>query len=284
MIMNISFRTLENIPIPTLTAAFNSAFNNYFVNIQLTPDQLSAKFKTDGMQLNLSVGAFQDDQLVGFIFHGTNDRTENLIAYNGGTGVVPGYRGLHLPSKMYAFIFPALKRAGVKSIVLEVIEENVKAKNTYTRIGFSINRKVDCYKGSFKTAKTLQDHVVNVHPSFYNKKKVEDLWDIEPTWQNAHLAVERQIEFIDCLTVEKNDKLAGYLLINRINGKILQFAVDRSFRNQGIASALFQKAAEFKEVSVILNVDDRSEATASFLKKHGFEYTLSQYEMKKSIT
>lgn len=275
--MSIIFKTLQHIPLEVLSATFNAAFKNYFVDISFTPEQLAAKFKADGVRLNLSCGAFHEDKLIGFIFHGTDEQYENLKAYNGGTGVISQYRGQCIPQQLYEFIFPVLKNAGVKKIILEVITENSRAINSYKKTGFSVIRKVDCYKGSF-TATTTTEHVVQqkrVDPEI-----VKQFWNVVPTWQNSPISVVRQQDSLIHLVVEKNTIPVGYLLLHSQNGKIVQFAVHKEWRKQGIGSALFQSAKEIKESFLILNLDSNDETTASFLKKHGFAHALSQYEME----
>ncbi len=275
--MNIRYKTLQHSSIGDLTAAFNAAFKNYFVNICLTEEQLATKFQTDGVRLDLSVGAFDKDKLVGFIFHGTDDQTGNLTAYNAGTGVIPTYRGKYLPSKMYEFILPVLKNAEVKKIMLEAITENKRAINIYESLGFSINRKVDCYKGNVELTKKTSLSISQ--GKVINQELIMRFWDVVPTWQNACISLKRQKEQLIQLTVEKEDEVIAYLVLQASTGKVMQFAVQEEYRGQGIATTLFQHAAEMKNPLVLINVDNRSEAIAAFLKRQGLAIFLSQYEM-----
>lgn len=275
------FKTLQDTPIEDLATAFNTAFKNYFVNIHFTPEQLVAKFKVDGVKLNLSVGVFDDEKLVGFIFHGTNEETTNLIAYNAGTGVIPAYRGQHLPQKMYTFIFPILKNAEVKKIVLEAITENEKAIRIYKALNFSTTRKVDCYK-----ATTTLDEKENKHKVMQTEKldeiELKAWWDFQPAWQNSFYAINKQRERITNLVVKKEGIVQGYLILNA-GGRVMQIAIDPKFRKQGIGTALFKAAFEMKKELTLINVDDRDKAIANFLKSKGFAFTISQYEMELDL-
>ena len=278
--MNMEFRTLQQTPLEELSVVFNQAFQNYFVEIALTPEQLAGKFAADGVRLDLSVGAFYREKLVGFIFHGTNEQAENRVAYNGGTGVIPEYRGQQLTIKMYEFILLILKQEEVKKIRLEAITENIRAIKSYTDLGFSIIRKVDCFRGNFKTKETSHEIILQQQ---IDEETAQQLWEVTPTWQNSFLSVRRQAKAVQCLIVKKENQVAGYLLLHTKNGRVMQFAVHPQWRNNGIASALFQKAAQLKETLAIINLDSKSEITTSFLKKHGFNYTLSQYEMELEL-
>lgn len=276
------FKTLQDTSIEDLTAAFNAAFKNYFVTINFTPEQLLEKFKVDGVKLNLSIGAFEENKLIGFIFHGTNDDVENLIAYNAGTGVVPEYRGKHLVTNMYEFIFPVLKDAEVKKIVLEAITENEKAIRVYKRLNFSITRKVDCYKGSISMNDELLEHIV-LQKDEIDNAVVKSFWDFQPAWQNSFYAIEKQPENITNLIVEKEDRIVGYLILNHVSGRIMQFAAHKAYRMHGIGTVLFRKAAELKKELMLINIDNEAKTTSVFLKSLGFKQYISQYEMELSL-
>ena len=43
--------------------------------------------------LRLSFGVFDGEQLVGFVIHCIGEEAGRTVAYNTGTGVLPGYRG-----------------------------------------------------------------------------------------------------------------------------------------------------------------------------------------------
>lgn len=276
------FKTLQNTPIEELTAVFNEAFKNYFVNLHFTSEQLAFKFKVDGVKPHLSVGAFDDRKLVGFIFHGTNDNATNLIAYNAGTGVAPAYRGLHLPKKMYEFILPALKNGGIKTILLEAITENERAIRIYKSLNFSIVRKVDCYKATVDLDKKENKHQVTVSEKV-NVATLEKWWNFQPAWQNSFYAINKQLERVINLVVQKDEVMLGYLILNLVSGRVMQVAVRPEFRKQGIGTALFKAAVERKKELTLINMDECDIITAGFLKNMGFEYTISQYEMKLDL-
>lgn len=89
---HIEFRTLRGVDENELLRVFNQSFADYFVTVQLTFDQLRQKIKADHVDLDLSVGAFADNTLVGFIHHAFNCIDGVNTVYNGGTGVFPAFR------------------------------------------------------------------------------------------------------------------------------------------------------------------------------------------------
>ena len=68
--LEMEIKSLKGTTTNSILQAFNCAFTGYFVPIELTEPQLSAKMKADKTNLGLSVGVFEDRDLVAFILHG----------------------------------------------------------------------------------------------------------------------------------------------------------------------------------------------------------------------
>ncbi|MEO6901691.1 MAG: GNAT family N-acetyltransferase [Bacteroidia bacterium] len=280
--MDINYRSLKDTTLNDLTETFNSSFENYFVPLKLSEEQLRSKLKMDNTKLELSIGAFHKDKLIGFILHGIDDIDGKLTCYNGGTGVIEKYRGMKITSKMYSTILPIIKEAGVKKITLEVISKNVNAIKVYEGIGFLNKRKVDSYKGSFPL-KPNNDNWNVISPKTIDLNKIKQYWTFIPTWQSTCGSLERQKELLINYVVEHHNEIIGYLIINKLNGKVLQFAVKEAYRHQGIGTTLFQKAMLLKNDLMVYNVDERDMETRGFLKKNGMNYLLSQFEMELTL-
>ncbi len=289
--MSIRFAILNNQPISRLTEVFNASFANYFVPLSLTEEQLAAKFAADNARPDLSIGAFDQDELVGFIFHGIDTIEGRQYAYNGGTGVLPAYRGRQLAKRMYEAVLPLLKDAGVRHSVLEVVTQNERAIRVYESVGFTIDRKVDCYRGTVKalplhsayTVRTTSDPI----PAF-----AAEWGDVQPTWQNNNGSVTRQGDAVVTLVAHKDDNIPkGFLQFNKNNGKLLQIAVAPEARQRGVATDLISVATAMRcgnvtagiedlhSDLVALNVDESATHLHQLLLKMGLQPFLSQYEM-----
>lgn len=141
------FTHLQSTPSSTLLHTFNTAFADYYLPFHLTGAQLLAKMRADKNSPALSVGAFDGDRLVGFMLHGVDTVNGRRTVYNGGTGVLPEYRGQGLTAQMYAHAIPVLKAHGVDRGILEVVSQNIPAIKSYERSGFQALREVACFKG-----------------------------------------------------------------------------------------------------------------------------------------
>ncbi|MGB1205298.1 MAG: hypothetical protein ACPG5B_06625 [Chitinophagales bacterium] len=74
----MEIKTLAGVHTKAITAVFNLSFSDYFIPFSLTEQQMADKMKADKTDLNLSVGAFENDNLIGFILHG-KDRINGKI-------------------------------------------------------------------------------------------------------------------------------------------------------------------------------------------------------------
>lgn len=276
----ITFKTLEQISIHTLTDCFNLAFSDYIVPMQLTPEMLQMKMQSENTQLQLSVGAFDGDQLVGFILHGICQDHHQRKAYNGGTGVIPTHRGQGITLKMYEYILPLLKNADCSQVYLEVIDTNTPAINAYLKTGFTLNRKVSCFAGELRNDLKINPDVRIQEAQHLAWEQYRPLVQTLPSWQNRWWALEAIREKLIVFHAYLNDNLVGYLIYNTTNNRLHQIAVAENLQNQHIASTLLIEIIKrFGTRMSIINVDQNSQACIAFFKAIGLHPTVHQLEL-----
>lgn len=279
----MQFLTLNNVPAETIVTAFNHAFENYKIHMQQTKESLLHKIKVEDIDLNLSVGAFDGEKLAGFIFFGIDDDVNGIkTAWDGGTGVIPTYRGKKLTQQMFEFILPQLKNNDVKKILLEVLEDNTSAYKIYEGIGFRKKRKLNAYKGTIK----------KMEPTHYNIEMFRGfdadallaLGDFLPPWQQMNKRIQNWGDAVATIGIKKNNAAVAYVHYNKSTKRILQFAVAKEYRNNGMGAALFKHIAGDNTTPIIvINVDDSCGNTDAFLKAIGLNYFISQFEMEIDI-
>lgn len=276
----MQFQTLENIKLEKIAAAFNLAFSDYFVPINLTADQLAAKLKTESVDLALSAGAFEGEELIGFIFHGIDTINGQMTAYNAGTGAIPDHRGKKITKQLYGFILPKLKEAGIKKIQLEVIAENEPAKAVYRDVGFTLKRALLCLKGSIQVPAPERNWIVQPLET-YNWPVLKSFWDWQPSWQNSSRVMDSLTGTNIALGLFDKNTLAGYLIYNPVLKRAPHFAIAKPYRKQGAATALFHYVANhFSPEIALINVDGESKATLDFLQHIGLSTYITQYELE----
>jgi ribosomal protein S18 acetylase RimI-like enzyme len=276
----MEIRTLAGIDNIKILSVFNESFSDYLIPFRLTEDQLKCKMIADKIDLELSVGVFENGKLIGFILHGFDIINNQKVVYNGGTGVIPKKRGFGLTKQMYLFNLSVLEKKGIDKIILEVISNNIQAIKSYKKSGFKPTRELACFKGNFETKKSNKEIEIKELAN-YPWEQMESFWDVTPTWQNSKNVLNNQRVENDALGAYITNKLVGYVICSPKSKRILQVAVHKDFRKIGIASTLVAHLAKKHGSSLsFINVDKKAKHANSFLKSVGLENYLEQFEME----
>ena len=277
----LTIQNLEQTGLNTIIATFNEAFTDYYVKINLTQDQLIQKMTLENIRLKHSAGAFDGDQLVGLILSGIDTKGGLKTAYNGGTGVLPAYRGKGITPQLYSFLIDHYRQEGVQRGLLEVIEANDSAIRSYEKVGFRKLRELDCFKGKIEYDKPEPKLAVLarqiMHPDW---EQMNQFWNWEPTWPNTTASIRRAGAGLKLLGLYHDDRLVASRVINTASGRIVQFGVHPDFRGKGLGRLLFYYLGKLGNPNLsIINIDRGDADTIGFLKHIGFSIYISQYEM-----
>lgn len=276
----IYYNSLDNVEIETIYKTFLSAFIDYTVPLNLPYLQFKHMLTRRGYNPQISVGAFDHNQLVGIVLNGQRNWNGKTTAYDLGTGVIADFRKQGITTNLLQIAQKQFCSAGIEQYLLEVITSNTAAVQLYKKNGFKIQREFQCYE--LEREICMQDlfYTVN-HVSKLDWEQVEDFWDFRPSWQNSIESVETLSDSFIYSIVCKNNAIVGYGIIDKETGDIPQFAVDKNWRRKGIGSSLIvdlvhnTKAHKIK----LLNVQDQSHSIEQFLLKVGFKNGVRQYEM-----
>ncbi|CAL1516599.1 GNAT family N-acetyltransferase [Chitinophaga sp. MM2321] len=283
MIILHDFRDLRHVSTESICHTFNEAFSDYIVPLHLTPSILEQKIKGENLQRAYSVGAFHDDTLSAFMLHGTDHDKKPRVLYNGGTGVMPAYRGQHLVQKMYDKFIPVYQQKGIRKILLEVISTNLPAIKAYTNSGFHKTRTFHAYKGTVQIDKAMAGISIqkNTNPDW---TILSPFMDMQPAWSNTPMSIQREQALTITWEAFIDGQLAGYISVHKESRRIRNIAIHPRFRRKGIGSALLQHAAvALNGPMSIINIDEKFPEIGHFLEQAGLKQYLSQYEMELNI-
>lgn len=277
------FHHLRGIATRQLCQVFNEAFSDYVIPMQLTVSLLQQKMAGESIQLDCSAGAFQGDDLYGFILHG-RDESRPEVLYNGGTGVIPLARGQHLVQELYEYFIPKYQEQGVKEILLEVIGSNKKAIKAYENAGFEQQRNFLCFKGEIPLKKKETKGIIIQKSVLPSEILLAPFADQVPSWSNSIASVRREQQHTTTWVAIFENEIVGYISVYLASRRIRQIGVRKDMRRKGIGTALMQQAAEaLGNPFSLINVDEKNETLIKFLETIGMSQILTQHEMKLSL-
>ena len=279
----LKFRLLTNADFHSLYECFLEAFSDYQVSLQMTEEQFEQRLVRDGVELELSAGAFDDERLVGFYMNGRGIWQGKLTAYDAGTGVVPDHRRRGVAEELFDFLAPRLKEFGFTQYLLEVLTSNERAVALYRKLGFVEVRRLAVLRSS-EPMNPLGD-VEGVAIRHMDEPEWEVFcayWDGEPSWQNSKDAVERARNQCEIVGAFVDEKCVGYGIVFKPSGILMQLAVAQEFRRRGIGRRLLAALSGDKALKTN-NVDEDLKGTLEFYKACGFEIGLRQFEMMKVL-
>ncbi|WP_371363742.1 hypothetical protein SRRS_46270 [Sporomusa rhizae] len=276
----LNYKILDKTSTETLHKTFLDAFSDYQVKIDLPYWKFMQMLQRRGYVPEVSIGAFKNEVLVGFVLNGFRKWNGKSTVYDLGTGVIGEYRRQGITSNMLLAIKELLKDKQVEQYLLEVIKSNTSAVQLYKKQGFQIQREFACFQLDKNKCNLITTHKVE-HVDSINLKQLTEFLDFAPSWQNSIDSISAIPEAFLYSIVRVDDTIVGFGIIDKKTGDIPQIAVNKDFRGNGIARSIMTdmiKNTESFKISA-LNVDDQSKSTKDFFLKLGFEYSVGQYEM-----
>lgn len=271
----MDIRLLEKKDISNFHKAFKSAFGENSVRFQPTFSEFEQRiFSKLSIDLDISAATFEKDQILGFIVHSSNIYEGIPTAFNGGTGVIPGFRNQKTAEELYEFLIPKIREKFLARILLEVVDTNKSAIRLYEKLGFTFRRSFRCYKITKELGTDISNvtegNLIELNPDFS---------DFEPSFIDSFSQLEKGNEKV--LVYEKEGKAVGYVIFQPHLGRISQIAVSRINRGLNIGTILLNAAQVHSEKPLtIMNVPDDEFGFDTFLKKSGFENQVNQFEME----
>lgn len=117
---------------------FNKGFEGYLVPMNLSFDTFVSRFGNAGLSPALSIVAYNGTEPIGFVLQGIREVNGQKISWNGGTGIIPEYRGRKLGYSLMVEAEKLLRGHNVTVATLESLSENKAAISLYERCGYKV--------------------------------------------------------------------------------------------------------------------------------------------------
>ena len=270
---------LTTTSVSEITAAFNAAFAKYYVPVNLTEEGMRERIVRGRIDLRESVGVFAEGQLVAFMLTGVEQKGDQKIAYNAGTGVLEAYRRRGLVQQMYDWAEEQWRAAGFTDLCLEVIVENTYAIRAYEKAGFKAERRLASYKYSGDEVAQVPDSLLEQRPE-PNWPAYEAIQPFAFSWDYARAGVEALQDDYSFYENWSDGQLQYYAIVHQ-NGRIAQAAC-RHHSAVGWQKLLNALQARYQNL-IWINIDTRAEALLAELNAQGWEPIIEQYEMFRPL-
>lgn len=136
--MKPTFDTLGNLTFKEAHALFVKGFEGYFIPMNMSLDAYVAKLGNEGISPALSVVMYDGEVPIGFVLQAVREERGQKIAWNGGTGIIPDYRGKKLGTVMMEQALKVLAEQEVTVATLEALSMNTPAIELYKKVGYSV--------------------------------------------------------------------------------------------------------------------------------------------------
>lgn len=280
-------QSTKDMPFEQLHEALLDAYSDYVIPMNISLEQFEHMTRERCYKPELSLAAMDKGEITAFWLNGENERIEAETLYTISVGTRPAWRRQGLATRLFDTVKGQTDTSIFKQVVLEVITRNEGAHAGYTKMGFKERRKVEVARGSLAGFAAPAGGLDVQEVSLGDARAIAaDLGDWTPTWQNSLGSLEQEPDDALCLAARGGGDNIGLGCFLRSTGQIKQLAVTEGASRCDVASQLLARAAEGRTDanSAYVNIDASDVEILDLLREHGWDISISQYEMVCPLT
>ncbi len=281
---SMEIRFFGKTPLAQIVECFNEAFADYMVPLKVEEQEIRRRWLSSRVDYGLSYGAFDGEQLVGFMMTGVDRWQGRRTAYNSVTGVIPSHRGQRIVQQLYKKALPNFRENGIQQCLLEVVVGNVKALKAYSNVGFRQRRALNSYILKKDPAFEISADLDFRQVFRANWAAYQQMLEYEPSWENDRAAMAFLGRDIALWEMYEGEQLLGFFIIKPESGHILQFGVKDHANWASAGQQLFRQASRIHPKLLVTNIDTRAERSLSLLEGVGIEKSYELYELQLDMT
>jgi ribosomal protein S18 acetylase RimI-like enzyme len=137
-VTKVEIRRLSICSFDDAVKSWNEGFQGYFVDMTLSLDRYLSRLQYEGLSPEFSLVAFCDRTPAGFLLNGIRTDPGLKVAWNGGTGVSPQFRGRGVGKALMQATVDLYEELGIQVATLEAISENEPAISLYQQFGYEV--------------------------------------------------------------------------------------------------------------------------------------------------
>lgn len=142
VLMTMTFRKLSELSIEENVRIWNLGFEGYFIQMIMTIEAFMTRSVNEGLSLENSLAIYVDGEPAGFVMNGFRDVDGKKLAWNGGTGIAPAFRGQGIGRALMLRNLELYREQGVELAILEALTQNESAIKLYQYVGYEITDRL----------------------------------------------------------------------------------------------------------------------------------------------
>lgn len=280
--MSIDYRTLENYSHEEMHKCLQECFADYQLDMSyLTLEAMIFRQKLGRVNLNYSVGAFDQEKMIALLIVAVDEFNGEKTAFDAGTGVVKKYRGKGIAGAMFKFSIARLKEENISQFMLEVLQENEPAIKAYKKEGFEIRREFDCYdlkKGNFQNGLNI---ISGIEIKKMSLNELEENWGslkMEQSWEQAFNGIKLNFDSLIVDGAFQENQCVGFI----VYVPQLCWLIAITAKNESVCKLLITHLnGKINPIRPFIswNNIEPGYKLAETMEKMGFELFVKQYEM-----
>ncbi|NEW08256.1 GNAT family N-acetyltransferase [Paenibacillus sp. SYP-B3998] len=219
----ITFHTFSELSLKDAVSLWNKGFEHYLIPITLTVDTFVQRTANEGISLDHSIVAFDEKTPIGFVANAFRTYQGQKIAWNGGTGIIPDYRGKGIGRLLIEQAISLYREQAVHVSTLEALSENERAIRLYENMGYQTKDRLLM----FQTTDALLSNAFlprSNHEDYFTLKKASPAeLGFLPIYRNDR-AWQTQWE-----SLRSGELVLAY---NKHSGEVIGYSLYRSIYNE----------------------------------------------------
>lgn len=287
----ISIKRFSELSYKEAVVLWNEGFKYYFSNMTMTVDAFIRKLANEGLSPEHSVVAYVDHVAVGFAINGFREMDGKKIAWNGGTGIKPEFRGQGIGKVLIEACLDVYREQGVDLALLEAVAQNERAIALYKKMGYEV----------FEELVFLQQNGAMTIDAFHTNSNFEIVRGIPEDIQSLEFfqpIKAWQVQVPSCkgaesIIVKKGNEVLAYAVYQRMMDEkhniqtiaLNQCEIKESIDDQKVADFIlyhvFQPHHKIKRM--VRNLSKNNRLVYNTLLAAGFETLVEQVHMSNRL-
>ncbi|MEW6579403.1 MAG: GNAT family N-acetyltransferase [Chloroflexota bacterium] len=279
----ISYYPVCQVDFDQFTNAFNRAYSDYFTPIIMTPGSFRALIRQDDLDLDASVAALADHDIIGTGMLGLRQDE----AWIGGMGVVPEWRRRGIGQRMMEHLLEQAQARGACEVRLEVIEANEAARRLYERLGFvPIRRLLVLERPPGNASPAPTGYTIRTWPAADLLQYFPAFHDTANCWQRDIRSLQHRADMVRGWAALREETVVGYGLgwSYRHEIRLVDLATHPDEDRAAVAAAILAHLHRMQPEAFghSYNIAEDDPALAGYFSS-GYAMSLRQHEMRLSL-